>query len=322
MRILYIGNWVRSGKFYADEFKAAKGFEQDGHEVVTTAYAREPQGLSAKVDVGIMESGDYDFVLWSKLLGGILPADIKMAKAVWACPHVMWHWDGCYGRQDFDWFWRCVPEFDLICHGEACFFDEREKEYGTPWRYLHNACDPEYHKAVGTPRPQWQCDVGFIGEAYSGAPRIAVMTELAQHFSARAWATSAHPWQNLGVTCNGPVFGDDIADACASTKIMIGSSSKTWCKGSWSNRVYTVLGSGGFFLTEAVEGLDEAFTPGRHLVLYQDIPSCVEAVQYWLERPDERERIAARGAAHVRMEHTWRDRARQMIQYLKELNLI
>ena len=331
MRILYIGNWVRHGKFCSDEFKAARGFELERHEVRQVKYSRRGD-LSAG---GLVHDGllpwTPDVAVWTKLSGGICPLDLSRVDTIHNCPQVMWHWDLCTDRSNFGWFWKCLPEFDLFCHTERCRFEEWEKAYGTPCRYLDNACDPEYHKAQGTPRPEWECDVGFIGDAHGLGQRRALMQRLAKDFSVRAWSPFPTAWTRMDIPCDGPVYGDDIADACASAKIMLGSSATTDCEGYWSNRIYTVMGSGGFFLTEYVPGLCDIVSPWSlsgpaHCDVFTTNHECMAIVKYWLRgslhSSELRNDVATRGCNHIRTNHTWQHRARQMIAYLEELNLI
>ncbi len=303
MKIIYVGKWIRRGQFCSDEFKVAKALESSGHEVVRHNFRP-----------GVIADAPADLVLWSKC-GRLRPTDLRAWQQHFNCPHVCWHWDAT-DRPGWEWFWQLVPMFDMICNPEAGFHEKYEAEHGTPWRYLPPACDPDYLSLEG--EAKWPCDVGFIGRPAPG--RTELLRALAKHYSVQTWGGG---WAQYGIKDMGDVYGKDIAHACASAKIMIGHSYKCWCYGAWSDRLYHVLGSAGFFLTQDTPGLADAFAPGVHLATYHGlmIDDCVEQVRYWLDRPDERAAIAARGMVHARIYHTWGVRVRKLIEHLKGAGL-
>ncbi len=314
MRIAYVGNWITQGLFCSDELKYARALERAGHQVRQLYLAAGPPA-----------GADADLVLWTKISGGIRTDQLEAWKKAMPCPHAMWHWDACWKRPAFEWFWKCVPLFDVIFHNEEGLFDQYEETHKTPWRYLRSACDLEYHSEHGLPDLDWLCDIGFIGTPYGQGQRQEVMQALAAKFKTHAWGTDSR-WDQLGIAYKGTAYGEEIAHACASTKIMIGCSAKNWCEGSWSNRVDTVLGSsneyGAMFLTEDVPGLADQYLPGEHLDVYRTPEEAVEKAAYWLARDAERTRVALEGAAHERTHHTWDVRASQMMAHLEELGLV
>lgn len=68
-----------------------------------------------------------------------------------------------------------------------------------------------------------------------------------------------------------------------------------------SNRAFKCTGSGGFLLTQEVDGLADMLIPGEHCVTYN--PTCyddlIEKIEYFLKNGDKRERIALQGQQHV-----------------------
>ena len=234
-------------------------------------------------------------------------------------PHVQWFWDSVWRRLPF--FWKTAPLMDVILHNEQGLFNRyRRRTPQTRWVYLDSACDPDYHAPYASPRDAWRCDVGFVGTAYAAGGRTELLRRLARRWRVHTWSTRPERWRSQGIKAFGPVFGPDIAVACASAAVQIGCSMKNWTAGSWSNRVYTVLGSGGFYLTQHVPGLAEHFTPGVHVATYRDADDCERQVEHWLARPEGRRQIAAWGCAHVRLHHTWRHRVRRLIEEVESLH--
>ncbi len=104
------------------------------------------------------------------------------------------------------------------------------------------------------------------------------------------------------------VFGRDLSALIRRQRIIIGPRYPS-APGYWSDRIYVVLGHGGFFLAPEVEGMrDEGFVPGVHYASVGDDAVC--DVRYWLSQPEQRERIAREGQALVLSRFTYEDRVR------------
>ena len=83
----------------------------------------------------------------------------------------------------------------------------------------------------------------------------------------------------------------------------------------YSDRLYIVLGHGGFFLAPEIEGMrEEGFIPGVHYAALSDDP--VADIRYWLAHPAERERIAKAGQELVLSRFTYRDRVQELVRVI------
>jgi len=69
-----------------------------------------------------------------------------------------------------------------------------------------------------------------------------------------------------------------------------------------SGRVPLCLGSGGFLLTDHVNGIEEIFKPGELLDTYITLEEFIDKAKWYLKNPLIRNRIAVRGQMYV-MEH-------------------
>lgn len=81
-------------------------------------------------------------------------------------------------------------------------------------------------------------------------------------------------------------------------------------------RVFDPALAGAFQITEARPDLAALLEPNREIVTFASDDELHAKLVYYRERPAERERIAAAGCARVRAEHTFRHRARQMLEVL------
>ena len=75
-----------------------------------------------------------------------------------------------------------------------------------------------------------------------------------------------------------------------------------------SNRMWKVLGCGGFFLGQYVEGIDAFARGGEHCAWFLDAAGAAEQTRHYLSRPEEVARIAASGRAHALAHHTYAQR--------------
>jgi hypothetical protein len=86
-----------------------------------------------------------------------------------------------------------------------------------------------------------------------------------------------------------------------------------------SDRLFYILGSGSFCLTQWYPRIEEEFTDGKHLVVYKDLQDLVEKCHYWLKPENENERnlIAKTGCDYVHTECTWDKRIEQLKSIIK-----
>ena len=115
-----------------------------------------------------------------------------------------------------------------------------------------------------------------------------------------------------------------MRNVCAKTKILVGD--KFLMRGDfiggaewyWSNRVYQVMGSGGFFVTPYIKGLEKEFKNKEHLVWAKSFNDMVQEIKYYLEHDKEREEIANRGYDLVHAKYKYVDRIREMVMELRK----
>lgn len=73
-------------------------------------------------------------------------------------------------------------------------------------------------------------------------------------------------------------------------------------------RDFEVPMSGGFYMVEYMEELEEFFDIGNEIVCYTDKEDMLEKIRYYLEHDDERERIRLAGYERCRRDHSWHKR--------------
>ncbi len=78
-------------------------------------------------------------------------------------------------------------------------------------------------------------------------------------------------------------------------------------------RIWDILGSGGFCITNYQIGLSDLLTPGEHLISYGSFEELDETVGYYLAHEKERQEIARNGYEYVKEHHTYPIRLSQML---------
>ena len=85
---------------------------------------------------------------------------------------------------------------------------------------------------------------------------------------------------------------------------------------AFSNRLWNVMGSGGFYLTLYTNGMEELFENKKHLVWANTIEEQYELAKYYQEHQDEARKIAEEGFKLVQSKHTIDHRIKQMLKCL------
>jgi hypothetical protein len=113
------------------------------------------------------------------------------------------------------------------------------------------------------------------------------------------------------------VWGEDLAQLYRQAEIVL-----DWHRSNvWGDRTLMALACGACNLTNVVPGLLDVFCGGEHLVVYDPASLC-DVVSAVLADHDLRARIAAGGCKEVLYRHTWRQRATDMIAFLRERKVL
>ena len=170
----------------------------------------------------------------------------------------------------------------------------RMKRDGIPSVFwLPLAADPEVH---GKRTVEKRYDVAFVGHSFPGR-REAFLQAVREHFPNSFIGTAPH---------------QKMAEIYSSAKIVFNIS----LRDDVNMRVFEGVCSGSLLVTDdlADNGLEELFRSGEHLITYRTPEEAVEKIRYYLDHPEERERIAAQGRKHLLSRHTYRHRMAALLQ--------
>jgi SAM-dependent methyltransferase len=295
LRIMFLGDF---GSSWRHETQAADALEKEGHAV-----SRFHEYDMASVDqvVAELNSGRYDCLLFYKgrigahsvaevfdNTGEAIAEVIRRAKV----PCYTWYVDRAYefsfqpSREE--WMRRVAP----LCRVAFVADGPLTKTSWGRWHILREPISPETARKIDSAEESRK-DLAFIGELYGTRADELAPVQVA-----------------FPVDMISGVYGADLSPVIRSYRIILGPRYPT-VPGYWGNRIYVVLGHGGFFLAPEVEGMrEEGFVPGVHYAALGDDP--VADIRYWLARPAERERMARAGQELVLSRFTYQRAVREL----------
>jgi spore maturation protein CgeB len=156
---------------------------------------------------------------------------------------------------------------------------------------------------------RYRCDLSFVGSGQY-PDRHQLLRRLAAVGSLQVRGPG---WEGVGdlPVANGPVWGRRFARVVAGAAVSIGAhaiagqETQIACD---SNRIWKVLGCGGFYLGAWQPGSDDFARNGEHCVWYRDADEAVALAERYLAMPGERAEIAAAGREHALHHHTYAHR--------------
>jgi hypothetical protein len=182
--------------------------------------------------------------------------------------------------------------------------------------FLPQGVDPEGDAPADSAPAQYTCDSSFVGSGqasyrYDVLRAVAGVSRL--QIRGPGWESAPSDLPVVG----GPVHGRRLAQVIRGAAISLGASSypeQDTDRFSASNRMWKILGCGGFYLGRHVEGIETFAAGGEHCAWYRDPVEATELTRHYLTHPTERERIAKAGRAHALAHHTYAHRLALLLE--------
>jgi spore maturation protein CgeB len=176
--------------------------------------------------------------------------------------------------------------------------------------FLPQAVDPELDAPADSAPQRLQCDTSFVGSGqypyrYAVLRAVAAVSRL--QIRGPGWEAAPADLPIAG----GPVHGSRLAQVIRAAAISLGSSAheeQDLDRASASNRMWKILGCGGFYLGQYIEGIETFAIDRLHCAWYRDAKEAAALTHQYLAQPEERHRIAAAGRAHALAHHTYAHR--------------
>jgi hypothetical protein len=294
---------------YLERLLAARGMD-----CRRFAYLRFPTDEEANARL-LAEAAAYrPHVVLGLKMGRVFPETVRALRCGGALV-ALWFVD-CFDEQ-------VPPVIGALFREVDVFFTTA---YGMLPRYRALAPTPAYwvvegaylpaFRAVPLPpaqRPLYASQVAFVGNIFQppvddpalALRRFSLLSAITERHQLKVWGVQGDPetrakWANRCPLIDWPAFHEEVVKVCQAADVVLGINTVNTVERYCSNRTYVTLSSGGFHLTHHVPGLETMFEDGRHLAWYRSDAECLELLDYYLPREQERWRIAREGQRWAR----------------------
>lgn len=174
-------------------------------------------------------------------------------------------------------------------------------------RFLPQGVDPTRDFPATTTPPGFLCEASFVGSGQY-PHRYAVLRAVAAVCKLQVRGPG---WEDAPADlpiADGPVHGHRLRQVIRGAQISLGASAhpeQDADRASASNRMWKVMGCGGFYLGPYVPDIECFAVDRRHCAWYRSTSDAAEQVRHYLASPTERGRIAEAGRAHALQHHTY-----------------
>lgn len=294
-----------------------------GHQVLPLQEGQTPAEL-------VLASAEAcDLFVWVHTHGWVTPSQngltmVQVLEKLKArgVPTLTYHldlWFGLKRQKDLeqDEFYKHIGHFFTVDKLMADWFNDNTSVKG---HYIHaGVYDQEcYMAAPSFQFDNFKHDVIFVGsKGYH--PEWQYRPQLID------WLRNTYGGRFTHIGGDGEIGttrGQALNTLYSDTKVVVGDS---LCLNFdyphyWSDRVYETLGRGGFMIHPYIEGMEQDFEDGKHLVFYKfgDFDDLKAKIDYYLEHDEEREKIRLAGHEHVKQNHTYFNRWQQIIKEVSD----
>lgn len=321
MRIGYLGNFEPT---HSTENHVAQALRNIGHEVIQFQENNNDDWVAARVK---MHARRYDMLLWTRTgwdppIPHHLKIELLDESKTQNIPVVGFHLDRWFGLNregevKKDMFFKSTIVFTADGHPAH---QDRFEKFGVNHVWMPPGVSLKECQRRPKIQQRFKHDVVFCGSTMSYHNEWNYRLQLAK------WLENTYG-DRLGIyPKDKPALrGQPLVDLYGSAKVMVGDSCLNGgITNYWSDRIPETLGRGGFLIHPYVEGIEDHFEDGTHLVTYElgNFDELREKIDYYVEHDDERNAIAAAGKAHVMEHHTYERRMEQVIQALRDRYLV
>lgn len=314
LRVAYIGNFEPD---HSTENHVARALRNNGHHV----YPHQENVTAVWHQLLLATSGQYDLVLWTRTkwnppVSRSTQLEVLAHMRDISTPVVGFHLDRWWGLQrEGEVLTEPFFGVDLLATADGGHDEQWGAASVKHWWSPPGVSRDE--AVLGKSSGQWRMPVAFVGSWQGYHPEWVHRQQLVE------WCRARRDTGLMPPSGRPAIRGEELQDLYASVDVVVGDSclvGDEYTGGEqisryWSDRIPETLGRGGFLLHPNVDGLEEHYTPGTHLVTWDagDFDQLDDLVAYFLANPEERRDIAAAGRAHVLEHHTYEVRMRQLL---------
>lgn len=225
-----------------------------------------------------------------------------------------------------DPFRELIPQYDIILTygGGEPVSNDYIKLGAKNCVPIYNALDTSTHYPV-TPRPEWICDLGFLGNRLPDREQRVddFFLYAAQKLPDKKFLLGGSGWGDKNMSSNvnyvGHVFTKDHNAFNSSPKNLLNISRQSMVDYGYSpaTRIFEAAGSAGCIITDNWPGIEHFFVPGKEILIINNGDELVDLIS----KLDEDTSIAIGEAAYKKVisKHTYANRADQLELILKNI---
>lgn len=312
MRIVIIAKSKRHTRIY---YYLKKAFQKRGHKTIWFKYRKLKSYFGEKIAKAISEK--FLLLFNPDLLffhGRDIPFNL-LQRARKQMSVVMYYDDcirGSEGTHDaVVKFGQQADRMYVTNRGEIPLYKNR----GVNARFITGGCDAIAHRVVKNPGKLYHCDVAFVGKPNT-PERVACLQEIDKRFKLKIWGTG---WDEFGLTAAAKnAYASEYRKICAGANIVLGWNIDPTVDLYFSNRTWYTLGCGGFLLTLYSPSMEDIFVRAGHLDWFTTTEECCDKIEYYLQNPKEREKIAAAGYDLAHNDYSYEKMVDQIVKDLQE----
>lgn len=303
MKVLYVGDFKAD---HSTENYVAYGLRQNGVDVTCV---QENSEMPSNALISHIKESKPDFVLFCKNRfygrGDLLVERIRKEGVL----TVTWLFDLYFDLPKEMGIRRTIHDAAFLSDVVFTSDGGHDKQFADlkiNHRLLRQGIhEPEAHYGKKIDAPE----IVFIGtNSYSERDRL--LSGLRKRYGDRFAHYGSHAHMD-------EVRGEELNNLLTSAKIVVGDSVPSPMY--WSNRIYEVLGRGGFLIHPKVDGLEKEFKYYEHFMPfdYGKHEQLFEIIDYYLEHDEEREKIRKAGHEFVKENYTYTKRCKALLESVK-----
>lgn len=180
---------------------------------------------------------------------------------------------------------------------------EQYKKHGlTNTIYFPFAIDQSFIENDIVAAPDYMADIICIGHAQGRPERIELMQELARHFNVRTYG-EGWPFPNSEA-----IYDEDFFKAAKAGKFHINFPVTRANFVNVKIGVFEAIACGGIICTPYFDEMRNFFNYETEIIGYHNSKDLIAKLRYFLDHPEEAEKIRRAGYARLLQEHTWEQR--------------
>lgn len=311
---------VNSGRYMIS------GIRQNGYKVIGYDYRTHSDYQNDLVEIVRKEKPHYIIVLKGEKISHDLTEKFKKA----GCITILW----LTMIAPEEHIATLISGYDFIISNVSYYVDYFKTRGVERIKWIHQGFAPEFFgiESPDSPPDHYYTDVAMIGSMGDRIyrTRCELIIELQKkNINIKWWGPRlARQWRNLQFYLAGvqhawmgrEVYMEDFADVVRHIKIFLGQDADIVnTPGKYlSNRVFAVLGCGGFYIGRRTPGLCSVFEVGKELEAFDTFDELLEKIRYYLENEDKRRQIALAGQNKVLHNYTYKQQIHKIFEWVNQ----